>query len=141
MITTLPIKLMTWQSVITMERSVMASSYEYGSTTHRMDSGIKLDRKEPTTLPALAEEPPEIVDPKPEPAPARKPKPKEMASTRDQFNGTSTPIQLKLDSELIQSLKLHAIDSGKTMSEIVMECMTSKQLVKRAWISTRQSSS
>lgn len=113
----------------------MANTFDYESTSHRMDSGIKLDRPSPTTLPAIAEES------KPEPVQVRKSKTKEPVSTRDQFNGTSTAIQLKLDSELIQSLKLHAISHGQTMSELVMSCLTSKDMIKRAWVSTRQNAS
>jgi hypothetical protein len=47
------------------------------------------------------------------------------------------PLQVKIPADLIQSLKLHAISSGQTMSEMVLECLTSKATIGKAWISTR----
>ena len=109
----------------------MSDSFEYGHTFTDLDTSLELNKK--LEVIASAE--------KVEPSPPKKMKTREPSSTRDQFNGTTTPIQLKLDSELIQSLKLHAISSGKTMSELVMECMTSKDMIKRAWITVRQQAS
>lgn len=109
----------------------MSDSFEYGHTFTDLDTSLELSKK----LEVIASEE------KVEPSPPKKMKAREPSSTRDQFNGTTTPIQLKIDSELIQSLKLHAISSGKSMSEIVMECLTSKDMIKRAWITVRQQAS
>ena len=38
---------------------------------------------------------------------------------------------------MIQSLKLHAISTDRTMSEMVLECLTSNATISKAWISTR----
>jgi hypothetical protein len=56
---------------------------------------------------------------------------------RDEFTGALQPLQVKIPADLIQSLKLHAISSGQTMSEMVLECLTSKATIGKAWISTR----
>ena len=109
----------------------MSDSFEYGHTFTDLDTSLELSKK----LEVIASEE------KVETSPPKKMKPREPSSTRDQFNGTTTPIQLKIDSELIQSLKLHALSSGKSMSEIVMECLTSKDMIKRAWITVRQQAS
>jgi hypothetical protein len=70
-------------------------------------------------------------------APARR---KTKAATANQFTGPLAPAQFKLPSDLLQSLKLHAIDSNETMSEIVLRCLTSGDLIEKAWISTRKAS-
>jgi hypothetical protein len=70
-------------------------------------------------------------------APARR---RAKATTANQFTGPSAPAQFKLPTDLLQSLKLHAIDSGETMSEIVLRCLTSPDIIEKAWISTRKAS-
>jgi len=59
-------------------------------------------------------------------------------STTDDFSSPPAPLQVKLPQDLIQSLKLHSISTGKTMSEIVLECLTSDQCIGKAWVSTRR---
>jgi hypothetical protein len=43
-----------------------------------------------------------------------------------------------LPQDLVQSLKLHSISDGKSMSEIVLECLTSDRFIGKAWVSTRR---
>jgi len=62
------------------------------------------------------------------------------ANTASQFTGPTTPVQFKLPADLVQSLKLHSINSGETMSDIVLRCMTTADLIEKAWISTRKAS-
>lgn len=59
-------------------------------------------------------------------------------STKEDFTGASVPLQVKLPQDLIQSLKLHSISSGKTMSEMVLDCLTSGESIGKAWVSTRR---
>ena len=59
-------------------------------------------------------------------------------STREEFTLPCSPLQVKIPQDLIQSLKLHSINSGKTMSELVLDCLTSDQQIAKAWISTRR---
>ena len=65
-------------------------------------------------------------------------KPKAPLSTAGDFTGPMAPCQLKIPTDLIQSLKLHSISTGKTMSELVFECVTSPEMLGKAWISTRK---
>ena len=71
------------------------------------------------------------------PAPSRR---RKQPGTVNEFNGSLVPAQFKLPADLVQSLKLHAIDTGETMSDIVLRCMTSADTIAKAWISTRNSS-
>ena len=81
---------------------------------------------------------PSPVTTKTETATPRRAAPREPASTRSQFNGSSVPIQLKLDSELIDSLKLIAVSSKRSMSEIVMECLTTNSKINKTWTTSRR---
>ena len=67
--------------------------------------------------------------------PTAKPEP---VSSREDFTGPAAPLQVKIPTDLIQSLKLHAIASGKTMSVLVLDCLTSPEFLQKAWISTRR---
>ena len=67
----------------------------------------------------------------------RKPK-SAPPTTRDDFTAANAPLQIKIPSDLIQSLRLHAIASGKSMSELALECLTSEEFLGKAWISTRK---
>lgn len=60
------------------------------------------------------------------------------ASTKEHFSEGLVPAQFKLPRDLVASLKLHSISSGKSMSDIVLECLTSEELVAKAWISTKR---
>ena len=73
-------------------------------------------------------------------APAAPSRRKTKAATANQFTGPLAPAQFKLPADLLQSLKLHAIDSNETMSEIVLRCLTSTDIIEKAWISTRKAS-
>jgi len=68
--------------------------------------------------------------------PRRQPVP--PANTRNEFTQPAAPLQVKLPQDLIQSLKLHSIGSNKTMSDLVLECLTTQAMVSKAWISTRR---
>ena len=59
------------------------------------------------------------------------------ASGRDEFTGALQPLQVKIPADLIQSLKLHVISNDKTMSKMVLECLTGPATISKAWISTR----
>lgn len=73
-------------------------------------------------------------------APSAPSKRRAKVNTSSQFSGPLTPGQFKLPADLLQSLKLHAIDTGETMSEIVLRCLTSPDTIEKAWISTRKAS-
>jgi hypothetical protein len=88
---------------------------------------------------APADESEELVpdtDSAPE-APSRR---RKQQPTANEFSGSLVPAQFKLPADLVQSLKLHAIDTGENMSEIVLRCLTTADVVAKAWISTRKAS-
>jgi len=71
------------------------------------------------------------------PAPSRR---RKQVDTANHFNGPSAPVQFKLPADLIASLKLHSISTNESMSDIVLRCLTSPELIEKAWISTRKAS-
>lgn len=73
----------------------------------------------------------------PAPAPSRK---RSRSTSNDaEFSGPLAPIQLKLPADLIQSLRLAAIQQNETMSAVVLRCLTSSDSVARMWVSSRRS--
>jgi len=80
------------------------------------------------------------TQPEESPSPQRQPRTTSginSANGRDEFTGALQPLQVKIPADLIQSLKLHAIAANKTMSEMVLECLTGDSTISKAWISTR----
>ena len=71
------------------------------------------------------------------PAPSRR---RKQVDTANQFSGPTAPVQFKLPADLISSLKLHSINTNESMSDIVLRCLTSADLIEKAWISTRKAS-
>ena len=66
------------------------------------------------------------------------PKRRKQTSNSDEFNGSLVPAQFKLPADLVQSLKLHAIGTNESMSAIVLRCLTSTDLVTKAWVQSRK---
>ncbi len=62
------------------------------------------------------------------------------SSTAKDFSGDAVPMQVKLPSDLVQSLKLHSFTTGRTMSDLVLEALTSGEMVTKAWVATRNGS-
>lgn len=54
------------------------------------------------------------------------------------FTGSPTNLQVKVPIDLVQSLKLMAIQQNRSMSEIVFECLTTESVVTKCWIATRR---
>lgn len=113
----------------------MSSSFEYGSDLPRVGASPELEKRLDQVVTEIGSGPKPASQ---EPAAAKKSKPREPTSTREDFKGTSVPIQLKLDSELIESLKLIAVSSKRSMSEIVMSCLTSSEKISKTWTTTRR---
>lgn len=88
---------------------------------------------------------PSIPDPDPDtpaasdPAPAPSRKRSRSTSHDAEFTGPLAPIQLKLPADLIQSLRLAAIQQNETMSAVVLRCLTSSDSVTKMWVSSRRS--
>jgi hypothetical protein len=59
-------------------------------------------------------------------------------SSRDEFTGTAVPVQVKLPEDLAMSLRLLSIQTGRTMSDLVLEALTTPAVISKAWISTRR---
>ena len=58
-------------------------------------------------------------------------------STAGEFSGASVPLQLRLPTDLIQSLKLLAFDEGSTVSEVALRMLTTTEACPRVWLSRR----
>ena len=78
------------------------------------------------------------ADETPAPAPATVSSRRAPATTTADFTGPAVPVQFKLPQDLAASLKLHSISNGESMSEIVLRCLTTSELVSKAWVSTRK---
>ena len=57
---------------------------------------------------------------------------------REEWSGPQTPLQVRLPSDLIKSLKLQSFDTGKSISELVFESLTTAATIERTWVSTRR---
>lgn len=71
-------------------------------------------------------------------SPASSPAKRAAATTTADFTGVNVPIQVKLPQDLAASLKLHSISNNESMSDIVLRCLTTGELVSKAWVSTRK---
>ena len=117
--------------------SSYSKAREIDGLQHATDGTSYLDAKL-DELKAI-ETPQEVgAEPEETPVPKRK-KRKAVADTADSFNGALVPTQFKLPDDLVQSLKLHAIATGQTMSELVLEALTTQTVISKAWVSTRKS--
>lgn len=67
---------------------------------------------------------------------ARRRRRSESASV--EFGGALVPLQIRVPQELVQSLRLLSIDQNKTVSEIVLESLTSGVKIDKAWVSRRK---
>lgn len=47
------------------------------------------------------------------------------------------PLQIRVPQELVQSLRLLSIDTGKTVSELVLESLVNGAKIEKAWVSRR----
>jgi hypothetical protein len=68
------------------------------------------------------------------------PRKRKRAAATVEFNDAAIPVQFKLPADLARTLKLLSIQQGKSMSEIVLEALTSETIIRPVWISTRKAS-
>ena len=57
---------------------------------------------------------------------------------REDWAGSPTPVQVKLPADLVKSLKLIGFDTGKTVSELVLECLTTTATIEKTWVASRR---
>jgi hypothetical protein len=57
----------------------------------------------------------------------------------DNFTGALAPVQLRLPADMISSLRLMSIQTGRSMSDLAMECLTTDSTVPKSWITSRRS--
>lgn len=100
--------------------------------THAEYAALLLARSLPATA-AAAETSESETD-----APARKRR--RPAASSAEFSDALTPIQFKLPADLCRTLKLLSIQQGKSMSELVLEYLTTEQVIRPVWISSRKAS-
>jgi hypothetical protein len=72
------------------------------------------------------------------PAPAQNSSSSRSRKPADEFTGPSTPCQLRLPNDLITSLRLLALQQGRSMSDLAFEALTSEATIAKAWVSTRK---
>lgn len=54
------------------------------------------------------------------------------------FGGAMVPLQIRVPQELVQSLRLLSIDTGKTVSELVLESLVNGAKIEKAWVARRK---
>jgi len=54
------------------------------------------------------------------------------------FTGPNTPMQVRLPSDLVMSLKLQSAMSGRSISELVLACLTSAESIPKTWAVSRK---
>jgi hypothetical protein len=64
--------------------------------------------------------------------------PEEEKSTADEFKGGLVPLQIRVPSDMRESLKLLSYDGQQSMSDLVMRCLTTDAVIHRAWIQQRK---
>ncbi len=56
----------------------------------------------------------------------------------DMFGGDLVPVQFRLPSELVKTLKHLSIEDGLSMSELALKTMTTEDFIPRVWMSRRR---
>jgi len=64
---------------------------------------------------------------------------KRIKSDADAFTGPLSPVQLRIPADLISSLRLLAYQSGRSMSELAIECFTTETIIPKTWVTSRRS--
>lgn len=64
---------------------------------------------------------------------------KRIKSDADAFTGPLSPVQLRLPADMISSLRLLSYQSGRSMSELAMECFTTETIITKTWVTSRRS--
>ena len=72
----------------------------------------------------------------PEDVRARMRKPS-TSTNRDDFTGDMVPLQIRVPNDLSQSLRLQSIMTGRTVSDLALEALTSSELIPKSWIQVR----
>jgi len=58
-------------------------------------------------------------------------------STLEDFKGGLQHLQVRLPSDLCKSLKLASIQEERSISDIVLDCLTSQNMMAKKWIHTK----
>jgi hypothetical protein len=61
-------------------------------------------------------------------------------STTDDFKESLVPLQVRVPADLRDSLKLLSHSTGQSMSELVLKCLTTQEVISKAWVSTKRNS-
>lgn len=65
------------------------------------------------------------------------PRRRRRQSADSQFTGPLAPLQVKLPSDLIASLKLLSFDEGCTVQQLVLKFLTTSDTVPKVWLQRR----
>ena len=61
-----------------------------------------------------------------------------LTNTGQDFTGHLCGLQVNVPSDLRESIRLLAYKQGRSMAEIVFSCLTSQELIRKSWVSTKQ---
>lgn len=62
----------------------------------------------------------------------------QKASPTEEFGGPMVPLQVRVPASVRESLKLYAIKSGQPMSTLVFNLLTTQEMLKKSWVSTKK---
>jgi hypothetical protein len=68
---------------------------------------------------------------------APRPRPRRKTSSASEFTGGLAPIQFRLPSDLITSMKLLSLQENVTLSELALRLLTTSEVCPRVWVSRR----
>lgn len=68
---------------------------------------------------------------------APRPRSRRKASSAGEFTGAPSPIQFRLPTDLITSMKLLCLQEGVTLSELALRLLTTSEVCPRVWVSRR----
>jgi hypothetical protein len=57
----------------------------------------------------------------------------------DEFTGSQTAVQFRLPADLVLSLRLQSFDTGRSMSDLCFEALTTETAIAKSWVSSRRS--
>jgi hypothetical protein len=67
-------------------------------------------------------------------------RPRRKTSSASEFTGAPSPIQFRLPTDLITSMKLLSLQENVTLSELALRLLTTSEVCPRVWVSRRNAS-
>ena len=116
---------------------------DYSSNGHRMQPACKKQRgramsdfNDSAQMPLRGFTPPGQLPPQPSTPAAT---PTRSRKVVDEFTGSQTAVQFRLPADLVLSLRLQSFDTGRSMSDLCFEALTTETVIAKSWVSSRRS--